>query len=211
VLADVDKQGRTVSADVEGRRPVRFRSGGIGADGPEDRGLAERCLLGFNVGPPFIPSAYNNNMQLVQTPEHVVILNEMIHDVRIIPLDDRPHLPRSIRQWMGDSRGYWDGDTLVVETTNFTNKTSSFNPTIQSAVGSGLTLRLVERFSLGDSGTLYYEFMVDDPVTFTRPFSGVIPMKRSEGPIFEYACHEGNYGMFNLLAGARAQESEDRK
>ena len=211
VLADVDKQGRAVSADVEGRRPVRFRSGGIGTDGPEDRGLAERCLLGFNVGPPFIPSAYNNNMQLVQTPEHVVILNEMIHDVRIIPLDDRPHLSRSIRQWMGDSRGYWDGDTLVVETTNFTNKTSSFNPTIQSAIGSGLTLRLVERFKLGESDTLYYEFMVDDPITFTQPFRGVIPMKRSAGPIFEYACHEGNYGMFNLLAGVRAQESENRK
>ena len=124
-------------------------------------------------------------MQLVQTPEHVVILNEMIHDVRIIPLDDRPHLSRSIRQWMGDSRGYWDGDTLVVETTNFTNKTSSFNPTIQSAIGSGLTLRLVERFKLGESDTLYYEFMVDDPTTFTQPFRGVIPMKRSAGPIFE--------------------------
>ncbi len=200
------QQGRAVSADVAGERPVRFRSGGIGADGPEDRALGERCLLGFNAGPPVIPSAYNNTLQVLQTPDHVVILNEMIHDARIVPLDGRAHLAPSIRQWMGDSRGRWEGATLVVETTNFSAKTSSFNPTIQSAVGTGATLRLVERLTRTGAGALRYEFTVDDPHTFTRPFTGVIPMATADGPLFEYACHEGNYGMFNLLAGARAQE-----
>ena len=202
----VARQGRALSIDVAGGRPVRFRNGGIGADGPEDRGLGERCLIGFNAGPPLIPSAYNNNVQLLQTPDHVVILNEMIHDARIVPIDGRGRLAPSIRQWMGVSRGRWEGDTLVVETTNFTGKTASFNPTIQSAVGTGATLRLVERFTRDGADTLHYEFTVDDPETFTRPFSGLIPMRRSPGPLFEYACHEGNYGMFNLLAGARAQE-----
>ena len=201
------RQGREVSADIAGERPVRFRSGGIGADGPEDRALGERCLLGFNAGPPVIPSAYNNTLQVLQTPDHVVVVNEMIHDARIVPLDGRTHLAQSIRQWMGDSRGRWEGDTLVIETTNFTDKTSSFNPTIQSAVGTGSTLHLVERFTRIGAGTLRYEFTVDDPHTFTRPFSGVIPMTTADGPLFEYACHEGNYGMFNLLAGARAQET----
>ena len=200
------RQGRTVSADVAGERPVRFRSGGIGADGPEDRALGERCLLGFNAGPPVIPSAYNNTLQVLQTPDHVVIVNEMIHDARIVPLDGRTHLAPSVRQWMGDSRGRWEGDTLVVETTNFTDKTASFNPTIQSAAGTGATLRLVERFTRAGAGALRYEFTVDDPHTFTRPFTGVIPMTPADGPLFEYACHEGNYGMFNLLAGARAEE-----
>ena len=200
------QQGRTVSTDVEGERPVRFRSGGIGADGPEDRALGERCLLGFNAGPPVIPSAYNNTLQVLQTPRHVVIYHEMIHDARIIPLDGRAHLQPSIRQWLGDSRGRWEGDTLVVETTNFTAGTASFNPTIQSALGTGATLRLVERFTREGAGRLRYEFTIDDPHTFTRTFTGVIPMRPADGPLFEYACHEGNYGMFNLLAGARAEE-----
>ena len=205
------QQGRTVSVDVAGERPVRFRSGGIGADGPEDRALGERCLIGFNAGPPMIPSAYNNTVQVLQTPDHVVILNEMIHDARIVPLDRRPHLEPAIRQWMGDSRGRWDGDTLVVETTNFTDKTASFNPTIQSAAGTGATLRLVERFTRTGAGTLRYEFTVHDPDTFTRPFTGVIPMTTADGPLFEYACHEGNYGMFNLLSGARVQEEQEAR
>ncbi len=200
------RQGRAVSADVEGERPVRFRSGGIGADGPEDRALGERCLLGFNAGPPVIPGAYNNTLQVLQTPHHVAILHEMIHDARIVPLNGGTHLSPSIRQWMGVSRAHWEGNTLVVETTNFTDKTSSFNPTIQSAVGTGATLHLVERFTRTGADALRYEFTVDDPHTFTRSFTGVIPMATADGPIFEYACHEGNYGMFNLLAGARAQE-----
>jgi hypothetical protein len=192
-----------------GRRPVRYRVGGIGTDGPEDRGLAERCLIGFNTGPPMIPSGYNNNMQLFQTPDHVVILNEMVHDVRVIPLDGRAHLSPAIRQWMGNSRGRWEGDTLVVVTTNFTGKTGSFDPTVTSTVGSGETLRLVERFTRRDAGTLVYEFTVDDSTTFARPFTASIPMMRSDERLYEYACHEGNYGLHNILSGARAEESAE--
>ena len=189
--------------DLPGFRPVRYRAGGIGADGPEDRGLGERCLLGFNSGPPLIPSAYNNNIQVFQTPTHVVIHHEMVHDTRIVPLDWRPHLPDAIRQWMGDARGRWEGDTLVVETTNFTDKTASFLPAITSAVGTGATLTLTERFTRVDRDTLLYEYTVDDPTVFTRGFSAAIPMRRSELPVYEYACHEGNRGLANILLGAR--------
>ena len=141
-----------------------MRSAGTGADDPEDRGLAERCLLGFNSGPPMMPSGYNNNMQLFQTPDHVVILNEMVHDARIIPLDGRPHLPESVRQWMGDSRGRWEGETLVVETTNLSELTGSFDPSAMQAIGTGLTVTLTERFTRVDEDTLLYEYTVDDPV-----------------------------------------------
>ena len=189
-------------------RPVRFRVGGVGTHGPEDRGLAERCLLGFNTGPPIVPGGYNQNMQLFQTPDHVVILNEMVHDARIVPLDGREPLPDDMRQWMGSSRGHWEGDTLVVETTNFTDQTASFAPSVRSAVGSGTTLHLTERFQRVDEDTLLYEFTVDDQTSFTRPFTAAIPMQRGAAPLFEYACHEGNYGMLNLLTGARAQERE---
>ena len=192
--------------DLPGHRPVRYRVGGIGADGPEDRGLGVRCLLGFNSGPPMIPSAYNNNMQLFQTSAYVVILNEMVHNARIVPLDGRPHLAPDVRQWVGDARGHWEGDTLVVETTNFTDKTPSFNPTITSSVGTGETLTLTERFSRVGADTLLYEFTVDDPTTFTRHFTAAIPMRKTQGPLFEYACHEGNYAMAGILAGARAEE-----
>ena len=201
------EQVGSATDDLPGHRPVRYRTGGIGTDGPEDRGLAVRCLLGFNSGPPMMPSYYNNNMQLFQTPDTVVILNEMVHDARIIPLDGRPHLPKDVRQWMGDARGHWDGDTLVVETTNFTNKTPSFYSTITSSVGSGETLSLTERFRRVDANTLLYEFTVDAPMSFTRPFTAVIPMRKSDVPVFEYACHEGNYGLYNILAGARAEEA----
>ena len=200
------EQSGSASQDLPGHRPVRFRVGGIGADGPEDRGIGVRCILGFNSGPPMIPSAYNNNMQLFQTAAYVVILNEMVHNARIVPLDGRPHLPEDVRNWMGDARGHWDGDTLVVETTNFTDKTASFNPTLTSSVGTGETLTLTERFRRVDADTLLYEYTVDDPTTFTRPFTAAIPMRKSEAPIFEYACHEGNYGMEGILVGARAEE-----
>ena len=189
-------------------RPVRVRSAGVGSDHPEDRGLAERCLLGFNSGPPMMPSGYNNNMQLFQTPDHVVILNEMVHDARIIPLDGRPHLPEGVRQWMGDSRGRWEGDTLVVETTNLTEHTGSFDPSAMQAIGTGLTVTLTERFRRLNADTLLYEYTVDDPSIFTRPFTVAVPMRRNDEPMFEYACHEGNYGLLNILRGARAEESE---
>ena len=171
---------------------------GMVTAGPEDRALSERCILGFNSGPPMVPSAYNNNVQLFQTPDTVVIFNEMVHNARIVPLDARPHVPETLRQWVGDSRGRWEGDTLVVETTNFLRETH-FN-------GSSANLHLVERFTrLGDDALLY-EFTASDPTTYTRAWTAQIPMRRSDSHLYEYACHEGNYGMFNLLAGARAEE-----
>ncbi len=180
---------------ADARAAARKRSP---ADGPEDRSLAERCILWPVAGPPMIPGGYNNNYQILQAPGYVVILIEMIHDVRIIPLDGRPHVPQSVRQWMGDSRGRWDGNTLVVTTTNFTGKTN-FR-------GAGPEMRLVERFSRIDADTLDYQFTVDDPTSFTRSWTAAVPMMKTKGPIFEYACHEGNYGMTNLLSGARAEE-----
>ena len=205
---DAKQQETTNDGTSAPDRPVRFRVGGIGTHGPEDRGLAERCLLGFNTGPPIVPGGYNQNMQLFQTPDHVVILNEMVHDARIVPLDGRDPLPEGMRQWMGSSRGHWEGDTLVVETTNFTGLTASFAPSVRSAVGTGATLHLTERFSRIAEDTLLYEFTVVDPTSFTRPFTAAIPMKAGAAPLFEYACHEGNYGMLNLLSGARAEERE---
>ena len=178
------------------------------ADGPEDRSVAERCILGFNSGPPMIPSAYNNNVRVVQAPGYIVLLNEMVHNARIVPLDGRPHLPGDVRQWVGDSRGRWDGTTLVVETKNFTNKTR-FTARAEDPLGgppSAENLRLVERFTRVDVDTLLYEFTLNDVTTWTRPWTASVPMKRSDDLLFEYACHEGNYGMTNLLAGARAEE-----
>ena len=205
------EQRRMAHRAVSWERPIRERVAGYMpnriADGPEDLGIAERCILGFNSGPPMIPSFYNNAMQLLQTPDYVVILNEMVHDARIIPLDGRAHLPAGLRQWMGDSRAHWESDTLVVETANFTDKTSSFSPEITSAVGSGEDLRLVERFTRTGAGTLVYRYTVDDPVTFTRPFTVEQPMVATDWPLIEYACHEGNYAMPNTLAGARAEEA----
>ena len=168
------------------------------ADGPEDRSLDDRCIVRRTSGPPMLPAGYSNNYQFVQTPDHVAILVEMIHDVRIIPLDDRPHLSGKIRHLLGDSRGRWEGNTLVVETVNFTDKTN-FR-------GSGENLRVTERFTRADRDTLLYQFTVDDPQTFTRPWSGEIPMKKTEGPLFEYACHEGNYSMAYILNAARVEE-----
>ena len=184
--------------------PVRIRVGGLNEDGPEARGVAERCLLGFSTGPPMLPGGYNNNVQIFQAPGYVVLLHEMVHDVRVVPLDGDA-LPPSIRQWLGSSRGRWEGDTLVVETTNFTNGTGSFNTSFMSW-GSAENTRLVERFTRVDGDTIRYEFTVDDPGTWTAPFTGRFPLNRSDAPLYEYACHEGNHGMFNLLSGARAEE-----
>jgi hypothetical protein len=168
------------------------------ADGPEDRSLPERCLNWATAGPPMLPSFYNNNYQIIQSPDTVVIFNEMIHDARVIPMDGRPHLPGTVRQWLGDSRGHWEGDTLVIETTNFTDKTA-FR-------GSSPNMRLVEKFKRVDADTLLYEFTVDDPAAFTKPWTVQVPSVRSEGAIFEYACHEGNYAMTGMLSSARAEE-----
>ena len=170
------------------------------ADGPEDRPLMERCILLNSAGPPMTPSAYNNNYQVVQTAQTFVILNEMIHDARVIPLDGRPHVPAGIRLWMGDSRGHWEGNTLVIDTTNFTDQTP-FR-------GSGPNMHLTERFSRMDAETLLYEYTIDDPESFTKPWSAAIPSVRTTGPILEYACNEGNYGMSGLLSAARAEEKK---
>ena len=169
-------------------------------DGPENRPLAERCIIWASTGPPMLPTAYNNNIQIVQGAGYVAILVEMIHDVRIIPLDNRPQLPQSVRQLKGDSRGHWEGDTLVVETTHLTNRTA-FR-------GASENMRLTERFRRMDADTLLYQFTVDDPETFTTPWTVEIPVTRSTGPLFEYACHEGNYAMTGGLAGARAEEGK---
>lgn len=172
-------------------------------DGPEGRSLSERCILWSTAGPPMLPGPYNNNFQIFETRNQVVILNEMIHDARVIPLDGRPHLASNIRLWMGDSRGHWEGQTLVVDSTNFSGK-FSFR-------GSDENLHLTERFTRVSPDTLLYEFTVDDPTAFTRPWTAQIPMTKTKGPIFEYACHEGNYAMTDILAGARAAESAASK
>ena len=202
-----DAQQRADAHRATGMPPVRLRVGGVSADSPEARGVAERCILGFSTGPPMLPAGYNNNIHLFQAPGYVVILHEMVHDTRVIPLDGRPHLDQDLRQWLGDSRGHWEGDTLVVETTNFTDKTASFSTSFVSW-GSAENLSLTERFTRVDAETVRYEFTVNDPTTFTRPFTGRFPLLLTDGPLYEYACHEGNYGMMNLLAGARAEERE---
>ena len=166
------------------------------SEGPEDRPLSERCITGFNSGPPMLPSAYNMNVQIFQTAGHVILLNEMVHNARIIPLDGRDH--GTVPQWTGVSRGHYDGDTLVVETKNFLRETSFRN--------SSERLHLVERFQRLNERTLIYTFTVTDPTTWTQPWTVELPMRRSNLPIFEYACHEGNYGMDGTLTGARAVE-----
>ena len=201
----VELQVLSLDEDLPGTRPVRVRAAGIGADSYEDRGLGERCLVGFNSGPPIMPAGYNQNIQVFQTTEHVAILNEMVHDVRVVPLDGREHLPVHMAQWAGNSRGRWEGDTLVIETINFNDKLASFNPTIETAAGSGASLQLTERLRRVADDTLHYEYTVTDLTTFTSPFTALLQMKRGD-VLYEYACHEGNYGLYNILSGAREAE-----
>ena len=171
------------------------------SDGPEDRSLAERCL-GFNAGPPMLPGPYNNYMQFFQFKDHVIIFNEMIHDARVVPLDGRPHLPPSVRRYLGDSVGRWDGNTLVVDTTNFTDQTN-FR-------GASDRMHLIEKFSRPGAETLLYEFTVEDPTSFTKSWSGAIPMKRTDEQLYEYACHEGNEAMVGILGGARFEDRQKK-
>jgi len=163
-----------------------------------DRSTSDRCLLGFNAGPPITPLGYNQNWQLFQTPDHVVLLTEMVHTARVVPLDGRAPLSESIRQWSGDSRGHWEGDTLVVETTNFNGE--------RRWRGSTENMKLVERFTRVDADTLEYTFTVTDPETWTSSWTASIPMQRNDLPLYEYACHEGNHALPSILAGARAEE-----
>ena len=172
------------------------------ADRAQDRSLTERCIFWATAGPPMLPGPYNNTYRIYQTSGYVMILSEMIHETRIVPLDGRPHLPPAIRSWTGDSRGHWEGDTLVIDTTNFTEKTR-FR-------GSSENLHVVERLTRVDANTLLYRFTIDDPATFTKPWTGELPFLATSGPIYEYACHEGNYALVDILAGARAEERKSK-
>jgi hypothetical protein len=172
------------------------------SDGPEDRSAGDRCLVGINAGPPMTPNTYNNNVEIVQAPGYVAFHNEMIHAVRIVPTDGRPH--GQVRQWAGDSRGRWDGDTLIVDTTNFSADTDFV--AAASFRGASRKLHLTERFTRVAVDTLLYEFTVDDPATWTGKWTTQLPMTKTGDQIFEYACHEGNYAMANILSGARAVE-----
>jgi hypothetical protein len=171
----------------------------------EDTGLQDQCLAFVTAGPPLLPYSYNSNYQFIQTEDAFVVHSEMIHDARIIHLDGRPHLPSNIRLWAGDSVGRWAGDALVVETTNF-NDGNGFYGEAGGNFGWDRNLRLTERFSLLDANTLLYQFEIDDPTAFTRPWKGELTMVRSSGRIFEFACHEGNYALPDMLRGYRASE-----
>jgi hypothetical protein len=181
------------------------------ADGPEDRPLMDRCLLFPTTGPPMLPSFYNGtpygplttNYQIVQTHDYLAIFIEHNHESRVIPLDGRPHLPPNVRQWLGDSRGHWEGDTLVIDTTNFTGKTKF--------KGADENLHLTERFTRSGPDTLKYSFTIDDPTAFTASWTAEYPMIASNDRIYEYACHEGNYGLAGVLSGARAAEKAPAK
>ncbi len=168
------------------------------ADRAQDRSLTERCIFWGTAGPPMLPGPYNNLYQIFQTQDSVVILSEMIHDARIIPIDGRPHAPPSIRRWLGDSRGHWEGSTLVIETTNFTSKTQ-FR-------GSSDQLKVTERLTRTGVNTMLYRFTIEDPATFTKPWTGELTFNAAPGPIYEYACHEGNEALPGILAGARREE-----
>jgi len=182
------------------RRDAMMAAMGRPAEGPEDRGLSERCL---SYGSPQVIAGYQSYSQIVQTPKSVMILTEMIHDVRSIPLDAGPHPGAAVKQWMGDSRGHWEGDTLVIDSTNY-------KPKAFMSISSE-KLHVTERISRTGPDMLKYEITVNDPGTWTKPFSLMIPLRRSPHQIYEYACHEGNVGLAGILAGARAEEAAAKK
>jgi hypothetical protein len=193
--------GQIPAQTPEGRERAAARRAAAREHGPadsyENRSLQERCIT-RGLPEVILPGPYNNNLQIVQTPGYVLLFTEMIHDARVVPIDGRPHSSPSLRSWMGDSRGRWEGDTLVIDTTNFTDRTS-FR-------GSGENLHLVERFTRVDAGTIDYRFTVEDPTTWTRPWTVAYPIVKTNGPIYEFACHEGNYGLRDILTGARYEE-----
>ena len=199
--ATVNPRPRPTSDVTESNDPGLEKTPGA-YDNPEARPLGERCLLGFGStsGPPMLPNYfYNNNHQIVQTADRIMILTEMVHDARIVRMNAQ-HLPKQIRLWLGDSVGHWEGDTLVVDTTNFTDKTHFH--------GSTEDLHVIERFTREDDHTLLYRFTIDDPKTWTKPWTGEYSWPESKGPLYEYACHEGNYAMKDILKGARIREKE---
>jgi hypothetical protein len=213
-LARVDGQKRTslIIDPPDGKVPAitaeaRARNAGMrrgGTASAKDRPLSERCLMSFgsSSGPPMLPVLYNNNYQIVQTADAVMILVEMVHDARIVRMNST-HVPASVTKWLGDSIGHWDGDTLVVDTTNFNGQVSFY--------GSSKNLHVIERFKRVDAKTMLYRATIDDPTTFTKSWTIEYPFRATEGPIFEYACHEGNYAMADILGGARKEESEAKK
>jgi hypothetical protein len=198
------ENGRLPPLSADGQRRAAERAEAatrVGRwDSAETNELDDRCLIMAGAGPPMLNSAYNSNYQIVQAPGYVMILVEMIHDVRMIPLDGRPQPPSGVKQWMGVARGRWDGDTLIVETTNFNGK----NP----LRGSSENMRVTERFKRVSASQILYTFTVDDPSTWVRPWTAEMLMQRSKGPLFEHACHEGNYGLYNTLVGARLEEKK---
>ncbi|MEQ8954467.1 MAG: hypothetical protein RL120_10060 [Gammaproteobacteria bacterium] len=191
--------------DVPGERPVRYTVGGISKDGPEDRGLSERCIVGFNSGPPFMPSLYNNNVQIFQGMDSAVIMTEMIHDARTVQIYDSPadfpSLDENLKLWSGISLGYYDDDSLVIVTRNFNGMAQSLEP-----FGTSAQKVLTEKFTRVDPYTVNYEWTLDDPGTFTDKIAAIVPMGKVDGQLYEYACHEGNYGMQNILRGERMEE-----
>ncbi len=202
-----EAQARVAAMVAVFRRPTQ---------GPEDRTLFERCLVGRAAGPPMLPTLlhYDSRVQLFQVPGYVVLFNEMIHETRVVPLDGRRHVPDTIRQWTGDSRGHWEGDTLVVETTNLSDQTNYGG----TALGDpyyripllGANMHLVERFTRVGANTIAYEFTVDDPTTFLKPWSVAMPMRRTDGPLYEFACHEGNRGLAGMIRTTRLTELHEQ-
>jgi len=206
--------GRLPPLTAEAQRRDAARRDAAASRGPADsaqsRTLGERCISWGNVGPPMLPPTYNANFQILETPEAVIVRHEMVHDTRIIYLDGRPHVAAGVRLLAGDSRARWEGDTLVIDTTNFTNETNfrGSPQTTRQDIFASDALRVVERLTLLDAGTIRYRFTVEDPKTWTRSWSGESTFHRWQGPIYEYACHEGNYGLANILRAARAAESQ---
>jgi len=207
-----DKRTSLIVDPVDGRLPQRTEEALLAGeerrayqeahryDSYENRSSGDRCLMGFNAGPPMRSSAYNNNVMIFQSPGYVTILNEMVHNARIIPLGEAPTLPFS--QYSGVSRGHWEGETLVIETSQFRGGSSGLTST---------NMHLIERLTRVDPDTVAYEFTITDPTIFTRPYTVMMPFRRTDGPLFEYACHEGNIGLYGILAGARELERLGRE
>jgi hypothetical protein len=197
--------GRIPPMTTEGRQRIQAMMTSFNKfENVKERPLSERCLIGFGstAGPPMLPVLYNNNYQIVQTPDTIMILVEMVHDVRVIRMNQK-HVPPDVRKWLGDSVGHWEDNTLVVDTTNF-------NPHIRFR-GSSENLHVIERFQRIDAQTILYRATIDDPTTFTKPWTLEYPFRTTPGPVYEYACHEGNYSMQDILGGARKMESDQGK
>jgi len=196
-------EGKIPAMTPDAVKRAAARRAAAGFDSYENRPLQERCIIWTHEGPPMMPPPYNDVLQIMQAPGYVLVVRELATAPRLIPTDGRPHLSENIRLWAGDSRGRWEGDTLVVDTTNFTDK-SAFQ-------GATSALHVVERFTRVSADKINYQFTVDDPNTWTRPWSAEIPMLATKGPLYEYACHEGNYGLENILKGARVMERTSKQ